>query len=235
MRYAGALCILVIMIMVCGCSGLQNATPTPTITATDTPTPTPTATPLPTPVPTATPISLSGSGSHTTNTFPLESGISIFTTKYSGTDKFVVALIDQNGNTVDTVANLIGTYDGSRAIAITSDGDYALNIQATGAWSVDITQPRPTNADPAPISLSGTGPMASQFIYLNSGVTTFSVSHEGMNTFIIEVLDQNGRLVETAVNNIGSYRGSQSISLSQPGIYLLNIDADSTWHVDVSQ
>ena len=85
--------------------------------------------------------------------------------------------MDQNGNTVDTVANLIGSYDGSRAVAIASDGDYSLSVQATGAWSIDITQPRPSKADPLPVSISGTGPVASQFIYLNSGLTTFSVSH----------------------------------------------------------
>ncbi len=152
-----------------------------------------------------------------------------------GSDKFVVSLKDQNGNTVDTVANLIGTYDGSRAVAIVSDGDYSLNIQATGAWSIDITQPRPSKADSPPVSLYGTGPVASQFIYLNIGLTTFSVSHNGMNTFNIELLDQNGKLVDTVVNEIGPYRNSQTISISQPGIYILNIDADSTWRVDVSE
>ncbi len=233
MRYAGALGLVIITILVCGCTGSQNATPTPSIMATDTSTPTPT--PLPTPVPTASPISMSGSGSHSTNTFPLESGISIFTTKYSGSDKFVVALMDQNGNTVDTVANLIGSYDGSRAVAIASDGDYSFSVQATGAWSIDITQPRPSKADPLPVSISGTGPVASQFIYLNSGLTTFSVSHNSMNTFNIELLDQNGKLVDTVINEIGPYHGAQSISVAQPGIYLLNIDTDGTWHVDVSQ
>lgn len=233
MRYAGALGLVVIMILACGCTGSQNATPTPTIAATETPAPT--ATPVPTPVPTATPIDASGTGSYTTSTFPLESGISIFTTKYSGSDKFVVVLLDQNGNTVDTIANLIGSYDGSRAVDIVSAGDYSLSVQATGAWSIDITQPRPLKADPAPVSLSGTGPVASQFIYLNSGPVSFSCSHDGMNTFIVELLDQNGRLVDTPVNEIGPYRGSQSVSISRPGIYLLNIDADSSWHLDVSQ
>lgn len=227
--------LLAIVILVCGCTGSQNATPTPTVAATDTPTPAPTDTPVPTPVPTASPISLSGTGTHSTDTFPLEGGISIFTTKYDGSDKFVVALVDQNGNTVNTVANLIGSYDGSRAVAIVTDGNYALSVQATGSWSVSITQPRPSKADAVPISLSGTGPMASQFIYLNSGLATFSGSHTGMNTFSIQLLDQNGRLVQSVVDAIGPYRGSQSIGITQPGIYILNIDADSSWHLDVSQ
>ena len=233
MRYAGVLGLLVIMIMVCGCTGSQNATPTPTIAATDTPTPT--VTPLPTPVPTASPIKMSNSGSQSIESLPLQSGLSIFTTKYSGSEKFVVVLKDQNGNTVGTVANLIGSYDGSRALDIPSDGDYTLSVQATGPWSVDITQPRPFKADPAPLSLSGTGPMASQFMYLNSGLVTFSGSYGGMNTFKVDLLDQNGKLVQTAISQIGSYRGSQSIGITQPGIYLLNIDADSSWHLDVSQ
>ena len=233
MRYLGILGLLAIMILVCGCTGSQNATPTPTVLATDTPTPTPT--PVPTPVPTASPISLSASGSQSTNTFPLESGISIFTTKYSGSDKFVVALVDANGNTVDTVANLIGSYDGSRAIPIVSDGDYALSVQATGPWSVTITQPRPSGGDPVPVSLSGTGPMASQFIYLNSGLATFSGTHTGMNTFSVQLLDQNGKFIQSVMDEIGPYRGSQSIGITQPGIYILNIDADSSWHLDVSQ
>lgn len=235
MRYTGVLGLLVIVVLVCGCMGSQSPTPTPTIMATDTPTPTPIATPVPTPVPTASPITLSGTGSSSTNTFPLENGISIFTTKYDGSDKFVVALIDQNGNTVDTVADLIGSYDGSRAVAIVSDGDYALSIQATGPWSVIITQPRPSEANAVPLSLSGTGPMASQFFYLNSGIATFSGSHTGLNTFSIQLLDQNGKLIQSVVDEIGPYRGSQSIGISQPGIYLLNIDADSEWHLDISQ
>jgi hypothetical protein len=77
--------------------------------------------------------------------------------------------------------------------------------------------------------------VASQFFYLNSGIATFSGSHTGMNTFSIQLLDPNGKLIQSVIDEIGPYRGSQSIRVSQPGIYILNIDADSSWHLDVSQ
>ena len=237
MRNLAVICVLIsiAVIFVCGCTGSQNATPTPLPSVTATPTPSPTGTPVPTPVATPSPVSISASGDQSTQDFSLYSGLAIFTMKYDGASRFTVALVDQNNNTVSTAANMIGAYDGSRAEYIPSDGDYHLQVTASGPWSVVITQPRPFNSQGTPASLSGNGPLASDFIYLNTGKVTFDMTHNGMNAFNVELLDQNGRLVQTVTDVIGTYKGSQTLQIGQAGIYLLNIDADGSWNVQVSQ
>jgi hypothetical protein len=154
--------------------------------------------------------------------------------KYDGTGHFTVELKDHNGNAVGSAANALNSYDGSKALGIDSDSDYILNIQASGPWSVEITQPRPTTSQKIPLTITGTGPMASDLVYLDSGLVTFRMTYDGTSNFMVELLDHNGRLVDVVTNQIGSYKGSQAIRISEPGIYLLNIDADGSWKLDIS-
>jgi hypothetical protein len=236
MRYVVATGLLAVIIIVCGCTSLQSATPTPAaVSATvNPPAPEATVTPAPTIAPTLSPISFAGSGDHATPIFQLQSGLSIFTMKYDGTGHFTVELKDHNGNAVGSAANALNSYDGSKALGIDSDGDYSLSVQASGPWSIVITQPRRTTGERIPLTLSGNCPVASDLIYLDSGLVTFHTSYDGTNNFMVELLDHNGRLVEVVTNRIGSYKGSQSIMISEPGIYLLNIDADGSWKLEIS-
>ncbi len=154
--------------------------------------------------------------------------------KYDGTGHFTVELKDSNGNAVDAPANAFNSFDGSKALAIVSDGDYTLNVQASGPWSIVITQPGTALSQRLPLTLSGNGPLASNLIYMDQGLVDFHTSYVGTNNFRVELLDRNGKLVNVVTDRIGSYKGSQSIMINEPGIYLLNVDADGDWKLDIS-
>jgi hypothetical protein len=233
------LCFVVVTSGCCASTASDNPTSAPYSGNGDNkPAVTAAPTPIPTAVPEASPISLSGTGDQATQKFHLQSGLSIFTMKYDGSDNFIVELKDHNGELVDLLANVIGSYDGSQAEGITSDGDYILNVQASGPWTITITQPRPTTGSSAPVTLSGKGPKATQFVYLKHGLATFQMSHDGSHNFIVELYDHNGQLAGfdgLLANKIGSYSGSQAATIDNSGVYLLNVQADGNWQIGVTQ
>jgi hypothetical protein len=59
---------------------------------------------------------------------------------HDGESNFAVTLLNDRGEMVDLLANEIGSFDGSQATGIQRDGDYLLNIQADGAWTVMVSQ-----------------------------------------------------------------------------------------------
>ena len=95
-------------------------------------------------------ISLSGEGQEASQQFTLTEGLSIFTMKHSGSSNFIVYLLDNNGKYVDSLVNEIGDFDGAKAIGISKSGDYILDINADGPWTVNISQPRSQTAKSVP-------------------------------------------------------------------------------------
>lgn len=88
------------------------------------------------------PIDLSGYGQQATDKFTLQSGLSIFKMKHSGTHNFSIWLMDTSGKKIELLVNEIGAFDGSKAVSIPYAGDYLLDVSASSNWSVNITQPR---------------------------------------------------------------------------------------------
>lgn len=98
------------------------------------------AKPQPQPKQVPDPITLSGSGQQATSKFHLQKGLSTFKLTYTGGSNFSVWLLDSSGNNIELLANDIGTFDGSKAVQIDTDGDYLLNVESEGQWTVGITQ-----------------------------------------------------------------------------------------------
>ena len=92
-------------------------------------------------------------------------------------------------------------------------------------------------ADPllnAGISLSGTGQAATEPFELESGLAVFRIAHQGNRNFIVYLLDQNGARVGTSLaNEIGSFSSSKAIQIPTDGTYLLQVDADGAWTIEV--
>jgi hypothetical protein len=87
--------------------------------------------------------SLSGTGNQATQFFNLSSGLHTFTLTNSGSGNFIVDLLDQNGNEVENLENVIGSFNGSTAVHIDNAGPYLLNVQSGdgrswGNWSIQI-------------------------------------------------------------------------------------------------
>lgn len=88
---------------------------------------------------TSQPIVLSGKGQEATKTFHLNGGLTRFEMTHNGNSNFIVHLMDTNGNVQEYVVNEIGAYNGSQAFNV-PEGDYLLNVEADGSWTVKITQ-----------------------------------------------------------------------------------------------
>ncbi len=179
------------------------------------------------------PINLSGSNQQATQQFQLQAGLSVFTYSYSGSGNFIAYLMDNNGNEITSVANTIGSSNGSIAVNIPSAGSYLINVQAAqGSWNFNITQPRPSTA-PSTTSFNGNGQQATSLFYLSSGLHVFQTSNSGSGNFIVYLLDQNGNVVDSVANSIGSSNGSQAEGIDSSGIYLLSVQSEGSWTISI--
>jgi hypothetical protein len=60
------------------------------------------------------------------------------------------------------------------------------------------------------------------------------MSHQGENNFAVWLLAANGRRVELLANEIGSFNGSKAVQIARGGTYLLQVDADGAWTIEVN-
>lgn len=233
------ICVLLFVVMT-GCTSDSSSNAKPTAAPSSVPTAlasaTPTAAPVsaPSPVPEPSPINLVGSGPQSSQTFHLEKGLSIFSMQHQGSSNFTIWLVDSSGKKVGLLVNVIGEFDGSKAEGITTAGDYRLDIIADGQWAVDISQPRPMTAQPVPLSMTGVGQRATRFFALKDGSAIFKMTHNGSANFAVWLDDVNGKHIDLLANKVGIFDGSKSEDIDQGGIYLLDVDADGDWKIDIS-
>jgi hypothetical protein len=215
-------------------NGKPTAAPSsaPTTLASTGPSATPVSTPAPVPEP--SPISLVGSWQQSSQMFHLEKGLSIFSMQHQGSSNFTIWLVDRSGKKVDLLVNVVGEFSGSKAEEITTASEYHLNITSDGQWAVDITQPRPMTAQPVPLSMTGVGQHATQFFTLKEGSAIFRMTHNGSSNFAVWLDDVNGKHVDLLANKFGTFDGSKTEDIDQGGIYLLDVDADGDWKIDIS-
>jgi len=92
-----------------------------------------------------------------------------------------------------------------------------------------------STVEPANISLSGEGQEASQQFTLTEGLSIFTMKHSGSSNFAVLLLDNSGEQVDLLVNEIGYFDGAKAIGIAKSGVYILDIDADGPWTVNISQ
>lgn len=174
-------------------------------------------------------LSLSGSGDAATELIELKAGFAVFEGSYSGSRNFIVQLMDENGNNVELLVNEIGAYNGKTFAIIKTDGNYYLNVKASGSWNFSIYQSAPPNMVNAPTELSGSGDDV-VFINAKSGNYKFTSTHQGSSNFIVR-LNGTGLLV----NEIGNYNGSTREQLSTSGVYAFVVNADGKWSIKIEK
>lgn len=89
--------------------------------------------------------------------------------------------------------------------------------------------------EPSPINLSGSGQKATQQFNLEAGLSIFTLMHSGSSNFSILLMDGDGKYVSLLVNEIGSFSGSKAVKIDKAGPYILNITADGSWTVNITQ
>lgn len=175
---------------------------------------------------------LSGRGQTATTGFGVEGGLTVFRMKHQGSSNFQVELLNEGGDTVEYLANVIGRYDGATAAGI-DRGRYTLQINADGPWSVTVQQPRVASGAPRPQTYTGSGPNVVG-PFQGGGNTRFAMRHQGDGNFQVTLLDAKGKPVDYLANEIGAYSGSES-GRTDDEPYFLNVEANGPWSIEVSK
>jgi hypothetical protein len=84
------------------------------------------------------PLTLRGEGQQVPELFYIDAGLTRFEMSHDGNSNFAIWLLDDEGNYVSLLVNEIGEFDGSKAVGISKNGIYLLDISADGNWEVSI-------------------------------------------------------------------------------------------------
>lgn len=149
---------------------------------------------------------------------------------HNGSSNFAVVIKRANGTYVDLLANTIGPYSGSRAVAI-KDGNHVFEVDADGDWTIQVSKPwrypRGLTA-----SYSGAGDSVPRAFKTGGGLLKIRYSYEGDSNFSIVLYKTNGRYIDLVANEIGSTSGSSGVTVGK-GKYALDITAEGSWTVRV--
>jgi hypothetical protein len=91
--------------------------------------------------------SFEGKGPEATRSFPLAAGTVTFAVEHHGDGAFTVRLLDAGGALVDEVANGAGPFGGSKVVRIAHTGEYRLDVQAPGEWTIELTSAEVADAN----------------------------------------------------------------------------------------
>lgn len=234
----GIICLLS-FILISGCTWpVGQSNNTETIAPADNVsqvTATPTATPSLAPVlgPEPDPIIVSHEGSDLVK-IHLEKGLAVFTLNHNANGACQVWLSDKIKK-LDLLYDINGGYWGSKAETIPAEDDYYLEVQGNDLWTVQVTQPRYNYAQSAPLTLSGSKQVVSEFFSLNAGPATFHITHDGWMNFNVWLFRNDGTKVQRLASTYGIDDETTSVNITASGVYVLDVQADGNWKVDVSQ
>ncbi|ELY66325.1 polysaccharide deacetylase family protein [Natrinema versiforme] len=171
-----------------------------------------------------------GSGSGNTSTFDLDEGVLVANVSYDGGEIAVNVTkpdgIGRNENLLITSGN--ATVESIMAV---DDDTYRLEVDADGAWSIDLSQPA-VDADELedlPLEATGTG---SAFVgpLWNQGGIRVVATHDGDGAFIVDGYDADGSR-EILVHRTGEFNNSRSYKAGGP--VWLNVEANGDWTLEV--
>lgn len=178
------------------------------------------------------PVTFEGEGTHATDSFELERGFLAVAYEHDGTSNFIVNLVDTTGEEPDALfVNVIGSVEGHTADGV-DGGEYLLDVQADATWWIQLTQPRPSQADAEdlPVTIDRTGSeYAGPFLF--DGLTRVRGQHDGESNFIVEALDADGDWEATIFNEIGSFEGESVFTTHELG--WLTVQADGDWTIEL--
>jgi hypothetical protein len=151
---------------------------------------------------------------------------------HRGAQQFRVTLLDEAGQPLDGIAAGEGSYDGSYATSLGAPCDCKIAVEGDGQWAIRVEQPTPTSGRPLPTSFAGRGDRATESFQSDHGLVRFHATHRGPRPFRLAPLDAQGEEIDRLALAEGDYDGSRTVELDK-GTYLLQIEAQGTWTVDV--
>lgn len=177
----------------------------------------------------------SGSGQTVTDSFSHGGPAMVVVFEHDGSSNFIVELVNaETGETEEILVNKIGETSGAIAIPAGSSDEYRLNIDADGAWSIEVAEPLPQEGDieQLPAEASGTGPDVVGPIELN-GNTVVSGEHNGESNFIVRAVDELAMFnsdQELIFNEIGQFEGETLARYE--GVVWISVEADGEWSLE---
>ena len=93
----------------------------------------------------------------------------------------------------------------------------------------------PVVTESAPLTISGTGQVASDKFTLKKGLAIFNSQYTGDSNFIVHLLNSNGDEIDLIANEIDAYTGSKAVSIPSDGSYLFNVNSSGTWSIAITQ
>ncbi|MDS0473388.1 polysaccharide deacetylase family protein [Natrinema sp. 1APR25-10V2] len=171
-----------------------------------------------------------GSGPTDSQTFDLDDGVVVADVSNDGSS-IAVDVTDTDGsgrseNLLTTSGNATG-----ESIAAVETGTYELEIDADGAWSIELSQPavRADELSELPVQASGTG---SAFVgpLWTEGDVRVEATHDGDGRFVVDGHGADGSR-EILVHRDGSFDNSRSYKAG--GVVWLNVEADGDWTLEV--
>ncbi|ELY99727.1 hypothetical protein C482_09587 [Natrialba chahannaoensis JCM 10990] len=178
--------------------------------------------------------SFGGIESNTTESFALEKGIVTADFSHDGDADLTVELVpagDTNGDDRVIPTTSTATQSGESIITV-EEGTYQLEVDADGAWSLDLDQPEVHSDDltALPTDVSGSG---SSYVgpFDTEGNVSLDVTHDGDGLFMVDGYGADGRS-EQLIHQNGTFDSSRSYSAG--GAVWLNVEADGDWTIALS-
>ena len=181
----------------------------------------------------AEPRRFSGTGKKLTKKFSIEGGFVTFQMSHQGSSNFAVTLLTAAGEYTELLANVIGDYQGKRAFGVGLD-DYRMQVEADGPWKIEVQQPLHTSGDLLPTTFSGKADGVAGPFEATSGLVELKMTHKGSANFAVVVYSAFGDYIDLAANEIGNFQGSYGVSV-EPGVYVLDVQADGNWKIALSE
>jgi hypothetical protein len=139
---------------------------------------------------------------------------------HDGSSNFIVHSYTANNESVDSLVNEIGAYQGTRPMNFfEGDGVGLLEVQADGNWTITA---RPLEGEEHLVgSASGTGDAV---VVVEISSPSLDVTHNGESNFIVRAYTTDS--TDGLTNEIGEYSGTVR---SPTGTVIFDIRADGDW------
>jgi hypothetical protein len=82
-------------------------------------------------------------------------------------------------------------------------------------------------------SATGSGQNATSLFPLTAGLAIFEVEHEGEGSFVVRLLSDSWRVVDTLARAAGTFRGAKATRVPTTGMYLYDVAAAGRWSIRV--
>jgi hypothetical protein len=147
----------------------------------------------------------------------------IITLTHNGSSNFAVWSLDADLEQLDLLVNTIGGYSGTRLINFADESVAGLEIEADGAWHIEVKPLDSARSFDASIEGNGDDVV----VYVGSAGIA-EVSHQGDANFAIWFYTSSD--TDLLVNEIGVYSATVPLR-SPPGV--LDITANGSWTISV--